>query len=580
MGRAASAFAAVVVALVSSAPAAAQGPDLAVEVVAETNAAHPGSRVRMAAVVTVPEGWHINAHEPLEEFLIPTELAVEPAHSIGFAGTVYPEPEEFQLEGSSDTMLVYGGRFPIGFVLDVPDSIDAGDYSLDATLRFQACNDTQCWAPTSLDVAIPVIVVPASESLIPQRPDVFDTIPFDDIAGTDVTTPTTEEPERAEPVADGAWRQYIDDFQVVGRNSGYLSSAAFLEWLDRVESGEGATNLNRFAGMSLWLVIVLTFFGGLALNLTPCVLPLIPINLAIIGAGAQARSKMRGFALGGAYGGAIALVYGMLGLAAAFAGTAFGALNASPWFNLAVALIFIVLGLAMFDLLSIDFSRFQSKLRIERREGGSVVVAFFMGAIAALLAGACVGPVVISVILFSQDLYAKGSPIALALPFLLGLGMALPWPIAGAGLSFLPKPGAWMTRVKYVFGVLIILIALYYGYEGARLFNDRYLVDEQAVEASMQELDDDGWTHSLSAGLAKAKEEGKPVFIDFWATWCKNCLTMNKTTFKDPDVQARLDGYVAVKYQAQFLDRPPAKDVMAHLGVGGFGLPVYVVLNP
>ena len=93
-----------------------------------------------------------------------------------------------------------------------------------------------------------------------------------------------------------------------------------------------------------------------------------------------------------------------------------------------------------------------------------------MGAVAALLAGACVAPVVIQVVLFSSNLYATGTTIALALPFFLGIGMALPWPIAGAGLAALPKPGMWMVRVKQAFGVVILATAAYYGYEAYDLF--------------------------------------------------------------------------------------------------------------
>ena len=91
-----------------------------------------------------------------------------------------------------------------------------------------------------------------------------------------------------------------------------------------------------------------------------------------------------------------------------------------------------------------------------------------MGAVAALLAGACVAPVVIQVVLFSSNLYATGTNVALALPFFLGIGMAMPWPIAGAGLAALPKPGAWMVRVKQAFGVVILATAAYYGYEAYR----------------------------------------------------------------------------------------------------------------
>jgi thiol:disulfide interchange protein len=200
-----------------------------------------------------------------------------------------------------------------------------------------------------------------------------------------------------------------------------------------------------------------------------------------------------------------------------------------------------------------------------------------MGAIAALLAGACVAPVVIQVVLFASNLYAKGTAIALALPFVLGLGMGLPWPLAGAGISALPKPGAWMVRVKQVFGVLILGTAIYYGYLAYGLFANRW-VDSGAVQSSVDEKLKEGWHASLAEGLAVAEREGKPVLIDLWATWCKNCLTMDNTTFKDGSVKAALDGYVKIKFQAESPDEDPAKAVMQRFK--DVGLPTYVILKP
>src|SRR5206468_6320457 len=118
---------------------------------------------------------------------------------------------------------------------------------------------------------------------------------------------------------------------------------------------------------------------------------------------------------------------------------------------------------------------------------GSFLLAFSMGAVAALLAGACVAPVVIQVVLFSSSLYAAGTRIALALPFFLGIGMAVPWPIAGAGLAALPKPGLWMVRVKQAFGVVILATAAYYGYEAYGLFSNRW-VKPTDVTACDQEM--------------------------------------------------------------------------------------------
>ena len=205
------------------------------------------------------------------------------------------------------------------------------------------------------------------------------------------------------------------------------------------------------------------------------------------------------------------------------------------------------------------------------------MAAFGMGAVAALLAGACVAPVVIQVVLFSSDLYARGTTIALALPFVLGIGMAIPWPIAGAGIAALPKPGAWMVRVKQVLGVVILATATYYAYQAYSIFSNRW-VDPAAVESSVQEKLKAGWYSSMAAGLDAAKREQKPVLIDLWATWCKNCLVMDNTTLKDPGVTAALDGYVKIKYQAEDPDSEPAKSIMQRFDA--VGLPAYVILRP
>ncbi len=155
--------------------------------------------------------------------------------------------------------------------------------------------------------------------------------------------------------------------------------------------------------------------------------------------------------------------------------------------------------------------------------------------------------------------------------------MAVPWPIAGAGLASLPKPGIWMVRVKEAFGVLIIITAVYYGYVAYDLFSNRW-VDPAAVASSVQEQVKDGWAPSLAAGLATAAREQRPVLIDMWATWCKNCLTMDKTTLANAEVKAALAGYVKIKYQAEQPDAPPAKDVMKRFDA--VGLPTYVILRP
>ncbi len=387
--------------------------------------------------------------------------------------------------------------------------------------------------------------------------------------------------EDSSAVAAGTSTISTNGFRVVGRETGYIPKKGFLEFLAKAKGGQGMSTdpLDKFNQLGPLVSLLLIVLGGAGLNLTPCVLPLIPINLAIIGAGARASSRRRGFALGGTYGLGMALVYGVLGLVVVLTGSKFGTLNSSAWFNVSIAVVFLVMSLAMFDLVNVDFSRFQGQMGSSGpSQGGQFILALSMGAMAALLAGACVAPVVISVLLLAAHLYAKGAVAGLLLPFLLGLGMALPWPFAGAGLSFLPKPGRWMKWVKYSFGVLILLFAGYYGHLAFKVFQSDSELRAARSSPAGQGSDAAAPDHALKAALAQAKAQGKPLLIDFAATWCKNCLAMDSTVFPAPEVKQQLSEFVVVRYSAEKPNESPAKEVLNQFGV--MGLPTYVVLLP
>ncbi len=552
-------------------PIAAQPPDVAINPVAETDAVHPGTTAHMALQVTLDPGFHVNSNTPLDEFLIPTVLTVDPPAGISLEGVAFPEAILLEQAGAEQPLAVFEEEFLIGAALTLDAALPPGSYAVPGTLRYQACNDRMCFTPTTVPIQFDLTVASATQTLSTVRPDLFGGLTLvDPAAGDPVPVPAPSAPA----LDDLSVLSALEEFEVLGSTGGYLDTEAFLGFMGAAESGEGEQGW--FEGRGPLAILALILVGGLALNLTPCVLPMIPINLAIIGAGTRAGSRMRGFALGGTYGLAMALVYGILGLVVILTAGTFGTINSSPWFNFAIAALFVVLGLAMFDVFAIDFSRLQSKLTMGGGEGGSFLVAFGMGAVAALLAGACVAPVVIQVIVFSSNLYSTGTTIALALPFFLGIGMAVPWPIAGAGLSFMPKPGPWMVYVKYAFGVFILLTAGYYGILSYGLFAQRW-VDPAEVTDSVQELLDEGWYASLGQGLEAAQAEDKLVLVDMWATWCKNCLTMDKTTLKAPAVEAGLEDYVKVKFQAEDLDASPAKEVLKYLG--GIGLPNYAILR-
>jgi thiol:disulfide interchange protein DsbD len=539
--------------------------------------ARAGSPVRVALKVTVPEGLHTQSNTPRDKALIPTTLTIDAPDGVTVDEIIWPPSIDMAQAGAEKPLAVFEREFLIGARLLIPGSRSfTGDLTVPAKLRYQACDANLCYPPATADVAWVIHEVPASATAAPDPAYARDFASIKFGTGEKPGSPSaqTSPVSPATPQASRNDAALLDDFTIAGTTGGYQSTSDFLKFIRDAESGVKTRGL--FEGRGPLAILLLVLVGGLALNLTPCVLPMIPINLAIIGAGAQAQSRSRGFLLGSAYGAAMAVVYGILGLVVILTAGTFGTINSSPWFNLGIAILFVVLGLAMFDLLLIDFSKYSTRLT-GSGSSGSVLLAFTMGAVAALLAGACVAPVVIQVVLFSSNLYATGTKIALALPFFLGIGMAIPWPIAGAGIAALPKPGLWMVRVKQAFGVFILATAAYYGYEAYSLFANRW-VNPAAVASSVQAQLEAGWYASLPKGLAAAKREHKPVLIDMWATWCKNCLTMDKTTLASEEVKAALSGYVKIKYQAEDPDAQPAKDLLQRLSAPG--LPAYAILKP
>ncbi|MGE3703910.1 MAG: thioredoxin family protein [Vicinamibacterales bacterium] len=532
-----------------------------------------GSELRAAVKITLPEGFHVNSNKPRDESLIPIVLTVTPPPGVTVTEIVYPTPTDLKQRGAEQPLSVFEKEFTIGVALAVDAGAALGEVAIPARLRYQACDETMCYIPTSAETSWSTTVVASGTATTAQHADVFGAIAFG--RGEKPGAPASAAAPAAGSSRGGDPTARLDGFTVLGSTGGYLGTSDFLEFVRNAESG--VQQKGMFEGRGPLAILLLVFLGGLALNLTPCVLPMIPINLAVIGAGARAGSRSRGFWLGAAYGSAMAVVYGVLGLIVILTAGTFGTINSSPWFNLGIALLFVVLALAMFDIVDIDFSRYSTRFSTGAGGQGSVMVAFSMGAVAALLAGACVAPVVIQVVLFASSLYATGTTAALALPFLLGIGMAIPWPLAGAGMSALPKPGAWMVRVKQAFGVFILGTALYYGYESYSLFSNRW-VDATEVASSVEEKLKEGWHASLDEGLAAAAREGKPVLIDLWATWCKNCLTMDKTTLADTAVTGALSNYVKIKFQAENPDEAPARQVMQKFGA--VGLPTYVILRP
>ncbi len=349
------------------------------------------------------------------------------------------------------------------------------------------------------------------------------------------------------------------NFKVLSGLATVQEFTAFLNSAGTEKTAEKSALSASAAGDFAMFILIL--FGGLALNLTPCILPMIPVNLAILGANGEGGVRT-GLRRGILYGAGITIAYGTLGTAAVSAGMNFGALNSSGLFNAVIAAVFLLLALGMCGFFNFGLDRFGNSLNWRNFKGGKDLLAFCMGAVAALLAGACVAPVVISVLLFSAQRYAAGSTAALFWPFALGAGMALPWPLAGAGLAIIPRPGAFMVRIKYIFALIIALAAIYYGVAACRIWFSAYNAEEEFAK--------------LEEAKALAEAEGKPLLIDFYASWCKNCHKMEKDVLASAEVKAGLKNVITVKFRAENLNDPAVKSLLEQYGIKG--LPAFVLL--
>ncbi len=327
---------------------------------------------------------------------------------------------------------------------------------------------------------------------------------------------------------------------------GYMDASDFTAFL----TGKPSV-ADTLGEASVAMVFLLVLLGGLLMNLTPCVLPLVPVSLALVGRGAP-----RGIA----YGLGMTLAYGALGAATAFGGLAFGAIQSSPWFNVAVAVVFVLLGLATSEVFFIDFSRFRPrpKVGVMPREKRGLVGPFLLGAGTAVLAGACVAPILLATLVLTAKWFAAGRVWAVALPFVLGAGMGLPWPFITAGMSVLPKPGAWMQWVNRAFAIILFGFAAWYGWLAWGGFTAR------AETAPTQDT-------------TAESDPTRPTLVIVGAPWCKNCTAMEKTTLKEPPVVEAL-----AKFNVKHIEINTFEDLKKHSELTGLdikGVPAYVVLE-
>jgi len=273
---------------------------------------------------------------------------------------------------------------------------------------------------------------------------------------------------------------------------------------------------------------------GLLLAFTPCVLPMIPILSGIIAGEGGSLSKSRAFGLSLAYVIGMAVAYALAGIGAAYSGSLLAAALQNAWVLGAFALVFVVLALSMFGLYELQLPGFlhQRLDAVQRRlPGGRVATVAGMGALSAVIVSPCVAAPLAGALLYiaqTRDVALGGAAL-----FTMALGMGIPLLVVGVSEgAFLPRSGPWLTRVKQIFGVLLLAVAAWI--VSPLLLSGKGDTKFERV-ASTAELD------------ARLASPGKPVMLDFYADWCVSCKEMEHFTFSDPKVKKEFDSMLLLQ---------------------------------
>lgn len=376
------------------------------------------------------------------------------------------------------------------------------------------------------------------------------------------------------------------------------------------------------------LVAVLASFGfGFVASLTPCVYPMVPITVSIFGA-TEAKSRLRGAALSATFVLGIAALFTPMGIASALSGKLMGSALSNMWVVLALALLFTALAASMFGAFELALPSGLTN-RLSTVGGVGFKGAFVMGLVMGLIAAPCTGPFLtgmVTVIATSKDVVLGSAAL-----FSFALGLGVLFFIAGSFAVSLPKGGAWMMGIKWISGVglaymafaylrdrfepiqnlvnhpsttfgivafVILAIGLVLGtvhviaerrkspiahlskpmklasivpaVAGAALFVS-WLTAAPAAAGAI------AWVDNEEAGLAKAQAEGKPVLIDFGASWCTACKELEHKTFPDPGVRNEAARFVSIHLDAS--DDENAETIRLSKKYDVKGLPTVIMLD-
>lgn len=290
---------------------------------------------------------------------------------------------------------------------------------------------------------------------------------------------------------------------------------------------------------NLLIALALVFIAGILTSFTPCIFPMIPITISILGHDAEKNSRVTNFFRSLSYVLGIAFTYSTLGLVAAMTGKIFGNLLSSKWVIGFMVLLFFTMALSMWGVFDLQVPAFIRQKFGTSKTKSNYIGLFIMGLVSGIVASPCVGPVLVSILSYvstTQDLFLG---FILLFTYAIGLGLIfMVIGVFGQALSMLPKSGRWMNKIKFFLGLLMVLVGLYYL---------KFLIptfDSQGKATQAIHLKN--WVDYSEEHL----NAGKPILIDFRADWCAACLEMEEKTFSSSDFHAISEKFTLVRVDA------------------------------
>ncbi len=567
-----------VTAVIVAGVALAQSPPDAktlVKATASPVAIHANGKATATVHVTIAEGWHVYSNPPSLEYNIPTSVSIAPGSGVSAGKPAYPKGRAVKFESDETPMSVYDGTFDVTVPLSAAANAVNGAHAMKGKVEFQSCNDQLCLAPTSVPFTIEVTVSGgvaegAPNAAASAAPETTAAAPAGAAPESAAVAPATEPGTgfMTAPPADGDANKSASQRR--------LEEALAKGWV--------------------WWLLAL-FFGGLALNLTPCVFPMLGITVSIFGA-RKTETTPRAMMNAIAYVAGIVVMYTALGVAAALTGGLFGAALQNPLVNVGLGLLLVVLALSMFG-----FYELQAPTWLLDKAGGantgSLAGLFVSGLAVGVVAAPCVGPFVIGVL----ALIAQRGSVAFGVQTMatMSFGLGVPYLVLATFSNLLgnmPRAGEWMDWVKKFFGVLLASIGFYYAFIGiaprvapwlvpaALLLGGLYLGFMEksgngmarfrvfkrvigivgaiaGVAMALQMTSAQSRAIAFEPYDAKAVEAslaaGRGVIIDFGADWCVPCHELELQVFPDKDVVAAAKPFDAYRVDVTHGESPASQ---------------------